>query len=76
MAYNSKNLLRKIIEIQNIYMEHKAKGVTGKFIFENLIKPNYHIGMTTFKNYLGRNAKRELKVILIAEEEKRQNEHL
>lgn len=61
MAYNNKNLLIKIIEIQGITMLHKANGATQKWIFENKIKEIHHVSERTFKNYLGRNAKYELK---------------
>ncbi len=37
MGFNRKNLLRKIIEIQEITKRHQARGATQKWIFENLI---------------------------------------
>lgn len=72
MAYNSKNLLQKIIDIQNIYLEYNRQGVTGEFIFTKYIEPVYHISRSTFYNYLGRNAKKELKEILAVETAKKE----
>jgi hypothetical protein len=60
MAYNKRSLLLKIIEIQNIVMEGKARGVSQKWTFEHLIKKPYFINYSTFNAYMGRNAKKEL----------------
>lgn len=61
MAYNKKNLLVKIIEIQDIVLrERKRGGISQVYIFENLIKKQYYISYSTFNNYLARNAKKEL----------------
>lgn len=60
MAYNRKNQLRKILEIQEITKRHQARGATLKWIFENLIEHNYHISDRTFSTYLGIPAAREL----------------
>ncbi|HCT31518.1 MAG TPA: hypothetical protein DIW31_12515 [Bacteroidales bacterium] len=61
MAYNRKNLLTRIIEIQNITLEQKKKGVTQIWVYNNLIKDRFNISIKTFNNYLGVNAKKELK---------------
>jgi len=61
MAYNRENILIKIIEIQETTLKHTKLGVTQKFIFENHIKPIHHISLRTYKEYLGTNAKKELK---------------
>lgn len=63
MAYNNRNLLRKIVDIQNITIEYKNKGCTQEWIFLKLIEPNYKISRGTFYRYLGRAAKCELKKI-------------
>lgn len=71
MAYNSKNKLIKIIEIQNIVLQEKKRGyMNQKEIFYKLIEPTYHISIRTFNSYLGINAKKELADI-VAEESKR-----
>lgn len=60
MAYNRKNLLSKIIEIQQTTLEHKKKGSTQKWIYENVIEQKYCICQATYNNYLATNAKKEL----------------
>ncbi len=61
MAYNRKNFLTRVIEIQEIYLCYQAKGHSGTWIYRNLIAANYHITRRTLSNYLAINAKRELR---------------
>ena len=61
MAYNRKNLLKTVLEIQQIYMKLRDDGHSGTWIFENIIHPNYRISRRTLSNYLGINAKGELR---------------
>ena len=61
MSYRNKNLLMKIVEIQNLTLEQKKRGVTQKWIYENLIAQHYYISRTTYYNYLACNAKKQLK---------------
>lgn len=61
MSYSNKNLLKKIVDIQNITLEHKKRGSTQKWIYENVIAPCYHISRTTYYNYLGSEAKKMLR---------------
>lgn len=63
MAYNSRNHLLKIIEIQNIVLDEKKRGVTQKRVYDTIIRDRFHISERTFDNYLGRNAKRELSLL-------------
>ena len=60
MAYNKRNLYKKIIEIQNIVMTGQKKGKSQKEIYFTEIEPKYIISLATFYNYLGTNAKAEL----------------
>lgn len=60
MSYEKRNLLMKIIEIQNIVLKEQKRGVSYKWIFDNLIKKPYFISYSTFNVYMRRNAKREL----------------
>ncbi len=69
MAYNRKNLLLKIIEIQETTILLKNKGVTQKWIFDNVISEKYRICIATFNNYLCTNAKKELKELERAKNE-------
>ena len=61
MAYNRKNVLNRIIDIQNITLEHTSRGVTQEWVFKNKIKPIFHISRATYYQYLATNAKAELK---------------
>ncbi len=64
MAYNRRNILQRIIDIQELTMELKDKGVTQEFIFWEHIYPKYRISKTTYYNYLATNAKAEMKKLL------------
>lgn len=61
MPYSNENLLKRVVDIQNITLEHKKRGATQKWIFENLIAPRYHISRTTYYSYLGSEAKKILR---------------
>ena len=61
MAYNKRNLLEKIIKIQETTLEHTKRGTTQEWVYQNLIYPVYHISHATYYSYLSRNAKGELK---------------
>ncbi len=63
MAYNRKNMLQRIIRIQEITLEHTSKGVTQKWVYENIIYPSYRISFKCYCNYLYTNAKGELNKI-------------
>lgn len=60
MAYNRRYFLERVIEIQDIAMREKDRGRYQVWIYENLIKEQFHISYSTFNNYLGTNARREL----------------
>lgn len=71
MAYSKKYLLTKIVEIQEIVLTEKKRGVTQKWVYENRIKNHYHISYPTFNNYLAINAKYELEKLNRAEAERK-----
>jgi hypothetical protein len=58
--YN-KNLLQRIIEVQNIVLQYKNKGMSQRDIYRKYIKDVYHISYSTFNRWLAVNAKHELK---------------
>lgn len=60
MAYNKKNHLEKIIEIQDIALSKNNLGIPFTVIYRDHIKDQYYISYSTFNNYLSRNAKKEL----------------
>lgn len=61
MAYNRRNKLRLIADIQTIVLEHTRRGVSQEWVFRNVIWPRYRISRTTFYNYLACPAKSLLK---------------
>lgn len=61
MAYNKRNLLHRMIAVQELTLEMKKKGVTQTWIFNNVIRDRYNISEKTYNNYLSTNAKKELK---------------
>ncbi len=60
MAYNATNRLKRIVDIQNITLEHTAKGVTQEYVYNMHIYPTYRISRRTYYSYLGYNAKAHL----------------
>lgn len=64
MAYNKRNKLERIIEIQNITLEHTGRGVSQEWVFSNVIFPRFRISRTTYYVYLATPAKRELRELL------------
>ena len=63
MAYNKRNILQRICEIQRITLEHTSRGVTQKWVYDNVIFPRFLISQTTYYKYLATPAKRELREI-------------
>ncbi|MCG8208836.1 hypothetical protein [Tenacibaculum finnmarkense] len=61
MAYNQKNLYRKIIRVQTIVLQKQYEDITYKEIYWKFIQPEFLICYRTFHSYLGTPAKRELK---------------
>lgn len=61
MAYNNRNFLERVVDIQNITLEYKSKGCTQEWIFRMLIHPSFRISRGTYYKYLARAAKAELK---------------
>ena len=72
MAYNKKNRLKRIIEIQNIVLAYQKQGLPNKKIYELHIRKRFRISKRTFDEYLGIPAKRDLKE-LIENEKAKQN---
>lgn len=53
----------RIIEIQNETLRHTNRGITQKWVYDNVIYPRYRISRSTYNGYLGINAKRELEIL-------------
>jgi hypothetical protein len=69
MAYNRKNLLRRAIKVQDIYLEHRDSGLSNREIYKRYIKYRWDITEATFYNYLALPAKRDLKRLEEAEKQ-------
>ncbi|WP_159517707.1 hypothetical protein [Sunxiuqinia indica] len=61
MKQKSVYLLKRIVKVQEITIREKQRGVSQKWIYENLIRDQFYISLPTYNNYLARNAKRELR---------------
>lgn len=62
MAYNRKKYLEKVLKIQEITQEQYHKvGLSYKEIYYQFIESQFFISKRTFHEYLGINAKKELK---------------
>lgn len=71
MAYNRKNLLKRIIAIQEMVIAGQKRGVSQKWIYENEVYPLYLLSFATFNNYLATNARLELQQLEKKEAEKK-----
>lgn len=63
MAFNRKNFLKRVIDTQEIYLEHCDSGLSNREIFKQFIEPCWIITERTFYKYLAIPAKRDLKRI-------------
>jgi hypothetical protein len=61
MAYNSRNFLKKVVEVQDLTLEYVRRGATQVWIYDHVIAPRYHISLSSYYKYLTRNVKKELK---------------
>lgn len=64
MAYYRINFLKTVIDIQEIVSNYKHKGVSQKWVYDNVIDApgsHFHITYCTFRKYMTINAKAELK---------------
>jgi len=64
MAYNRKNLLKKIYFVQQYTLKMQKKGVSNARIHKNIEKV-YPMTIATFYNYLATNAKAELRAMKV-----------
>lgn len=55
------SVVRRALEVQEIYLEHKEADLPDTYIYRKYIRPRFHISIRTFRRYLGRNARREIK---------------
>lgn len=55
------SVIRRALEVQEIYLRHKARKLPTVYIYRTYIQPKFFISERTFYRYLGRNAKKEVK---------------
>ena len=55
-----KNYLKKVVEVQNITLEHSARGISQVWVYRNVVYPRFFISFRTFCRWLEEPAKREL----------------
>lgn len=71
MAYNKLNYYKRIIKIQEITQEqYHCYGLSYKEIYHQFIENQFNICKRTFHTYLGVPAKRELKKLQEAKEQR------
>lgn len=63
--------MNRVIKVQDIVLEHKARGITQQWVYDNIISPTFGISIGTYYTYLACNAKAELKKL----EQKEQERH-
>lgn len=61
MGYNRKNYLKKVLKIQEITLKYRKEGLYFKNIYHEYIADQFNISQKTYENYLGVNAKKQLK---------------
>ncbi|MEG1998567.1 MAG: hypothetical protein RRY55_01215 [Bacteroidales bacterium] len=72
MAYNRENLLKRVVEIQDIVLEYKLRDVPQRVIYTKYIADRYHISYSCFNRYLALPAKIMLKCLQPAKAEQSQ----
>ena len=74
MAYNRRNFLLRVKEVNEIYKRESKKGLFTEYIYTHFVQEQYHISRATFYNFLTIPYERELKKAEEKEaEDKRRN---
>jgi hypothetical protein len=55
------NYLRRVLAVQQHYQENHVEGQPATFVFRKFIEPRFCISLRTFREYLGTNAKAEIR---------------
>lgn len=63
MAYNRKNFLLRVKEVNELYLEKQNSGLSTEYIYRHFIMPKYHISRTTLYEYLAIPYNAQLKAI-------------
>lgn len=74
MAFSRKNMLLRVKEVNELYIEKSKIGLSTEFIYRTFIAPRFHISRSTLYEYLAIPYERQLKEISQREQaEKEQN---
>lgn len=74
MAFSRKNMLLRVKEVNELYVEKAKIGLSTEFIYRTFIEPRFHISRSTLYEYLAIPYERQLKEISQREQaEKEQN---
>lgn len=74
MAFSRKNMLLRVKEVNELYVEKSKLGLSTEFIYRTFIAPRFHISRSTLYEYLAIPYERQLKEIFEREKaDKEQN---
>ena len=74
MAFSRKNMLLRVKEVNELYVEKSKIGLSTEFIYRTFIAPRFHISRSTLYEYLASPYERQLKEIFEREKaDKEQN---
>ena len=74
MAFSRKNMLLRVKEVNELYVEKSKIGLSSEFIYRTFIAPRFHISRSTLYEYLAIPYERQLKEIFEREKaDKEQN---
>ena len=74
MAFSRKNMLLRVKEVNELYIEKSKIGLSTEFIYRTFIAPRFHISRSTLYEYLAIPYERQLKEIFEREKaDKEQN---
>ena len=74
MACSRKNMLLRVKEVNELYVEKSKIGLSTEFIYRTFIAPRFHISRSTLYEYLAIPYERQLKEIFEREKaDKEQN---
>lgn len=60
MTPDQKNMLIRMVLVQQMYEHHKKNGATGVWIHRNVVYPRFLISIGTMNRYLSENPKKQL----------------
>ena len=74
MAFSRKNMLLRVKEVNELYVEKSKIGLSTEFIYRTFIAPRFYISRSTLYEYLAIPYERQLKEIFEREKaDKEQN---